>query len=184
MILKTERLILRPWEESDAQSLYEYARDPGIGPIAGWLPHKNIDESLDVIKNVFCGKECYAVCMKKDNIAVGCIELKLNGHNDMSERDDECELGYWIGKPFWGQGFIPEAVKEMLRRGFEDLNMTTVWCGYYDGNIKSKRVQEKCGLTYRHTMENLFVPLVNEYRTGHVSSITKDEWLDSLHKNK
>lgn len=65
MILKTERLILRPWEESDAQSLYEYARDPGIGPIAGWLPHKNIDESLDVIKNVFCGKECYAVCMKK-----------------------------------------------------------------------------------------------------------------------
>ncbi len=184
MILETERLILRPWEESDAQSLYEYAKDPDIGPIAGWLPHKSINESSDVIKNVFCGKECYAVCLKSDNIAVGCIELKLNGHNDMSERDDECELGYWLGKPFWGQGLIPEAAMEMLRRGFEDLGMTTVWCGYYDGNLKSKRVQEKCGFTYRHTTENLFVPLVNEYRTGHVSSITKDEWLHSARGGK
>ncbi|MBR6331525.1 MAG: RimJ/RimL family protein N-acetyltransferase, partial [Dehalococcoidales bacterium] len=61
MPLVTERIILRRWEESDAGSLFRYAGDPAVGPIAGWPVHKSIDESLDVIKNVFCGKEAYAI---------------------------------------------------------------------------------------------------------------------------
>ncbi len=177
MILQTERLILRRWEESDAESLFEYAKDPDVGPIAGWPPHQSIEESLEVIKNVFCGSEAYAVCLKKDGKAIGAIELKLNGHTDMAERDDECELGYWLGKPFWGQGIIPEAAGEILRHAFEDIGMTKVWCGYYDGNTKSKRVQEKCGFRYQWTTRDLDVPLMHEKRTGHVSSLTKEEWL-------
>ena len=94
----------------------------------------------------------------------------------MTERDDECELGYWLGKPFWGQGIVPEAVKEMLRHAFEELGMTTVWVGYYEGNAKSKRVQEKCGFRYRWKSEDVDVPLLHEKRTGHVSSMTRDQW--------
>ncbi len=172
----TKRLILRRWEESDAENLYEYAKDPDVGPIAGWPPHQSIEDSREVIKNVFNGKEAYAVCLKADNKAIGAIELKLNGHTDMTERDDECELGYWLGKPFWGQGIIPEAAREMLRHAFEDLGMTRVWCGYYDGNIRSKRVQEKCGFHYHWTTPDADVPLMHEKRTGHVSSLTKDQW--------
>ena len=112
MILETERMILRRWEESDAEDLYKYACDPDVGPIAGWPPHQSTEESLDVIRNVFCGAEAYAVCLKTDRRAIGAIELKLNGHTDMTERDDECEMGFGIGKPFWGQGLIPEAAKE------------------------------------------------------------------------
>lgn len=44
-----------------------------------------------------------------DGKAIGAIELKLNGHTDLTERDDECELGYWLGKPFWGQGIMTGA---------------------------------------------------------------------------
>ena len=55
-MLETERLILRPWEESDAETLYEYAKDPDVGPIAGWPPHQSVEESLAVIRNVF--KQC------------------------------------------------------------------------------------------------------------------------------
>ena len=94
----------------------------------------------------------------------------------MTDRDDECELGYWLGKPFWGRGIVPEAGMELLRRAFEDLGMTKVWCGYYDGNIKSKRAQEKCGFRYQWTCNEVDVPLLNETRIGHVSSITKDQW--------
>ena len=101
-MLETERLVLRRWEESDAENLFQYAKDPDVGPIAGWPPHQSVEESLDVIRNVFNGPEAYAICLKKDNKAIGAIELKLNGHTDMTERDDECELGYWLGKPFWG----------------------------------------------------------------------------------
>lgn len=57
MMLKTKRLILRPWDESDAQSLYEYAKDPDVGPIAGWPPHKSAEDSLNVIKNGLNGAE-------------------------------------------------------------------------------------------------------------------------------
>ena len=175
-MLKTERLILRRWEDSDAESLFEYAADPDVGPIAGWPPHQSIEESRDVIKNVFNGKEAYAICLKTDDRAIGAIELKLNGHTDLTDRDDECELGYWLGKPFWGQSIMPEAVKEILRHAFEKIGMTKVWAGYYEGNIKSKRVQEKSGFRYQWKSEGVDVPLMHEKRTGHVSSMTKDQW--------
>lgn len=176
MILKTERLVLRRWEESDAEDLYKYASDPDVGPIAGWPAHQSLDESRDVIKNVFNGKEAYAVCLKEDGKAIGAIELKLNGHTDMTDRDDECEMGYWLGKPFWGQGIMPETVEEMLRHAFEDCGMQKVWIGYYEGNTKSKRVQEKCGFRYQWKSEGVDVPLMHEKQTGHVSSMTKDQW--------
>ena len=175
-MLMTERLILRRWDESDADDLYEYAKDPAVGPIAGWPAHQSVEESLRVIRNILSAPEAYAICLKEDGRAIGAVELKLNGHTDMTERDDECELGYWLGKPFWGQGIVPEAAGEMLRHAFEDLGMQKVWCGYYEGNSKSKRVQEKLGFCYQWTTEGLDVPLLQEKRTGHVSLMTKERW--------
>ena len=174
--IKTERLILRKWKESGAESLFEYASDPEVGPIAGWPQHKSVEESLDVIKNVFDGAQCYAICEKGSPKAIGAIELKLKGHTDMSDRDDECELGYWLGKPFWGKGYMPEAAGAILCHAFEDLGMTCVWCGYYDGNQKSKRVQEKLGFVYHHTCPDVPVPLLNEVRVGHTNVMTKEHW--------
>lgn len=143
---------------------------------AGWPPHQSVEESLDVIKNVLNGKEAYAICLKEDGKAIGAIELKLNGHTDMTERDDECELGYWLGKLFWGQGFMTEATREILRHAFEDICMSKVWCGYYKGNAKSKHVQEKVSFKYHWTTESVDVPLMHEKRTGNVNAMTKEEW--------
>ena len=70
----------------------------------------------------------------------------------------------------------PEAVQEMLRHAFEDCGMQKVWIGYYEGNTKSKRVQEKCGFRYQWKSENVDVPLLQEKRTGHVSLMTKEDW--------
>ncbi|MBO7274757.1 MAG: GNAT family N-acetyltransferase [Clostridia bacterium] len=184
MILHTERLILRPWRESDAENLFEYAKDPDVGPIAGWPPHKNLQESLDIIKNILSGPECYAICERDCDNAIGAVEMKLNGRTDMTDRDDECEIGYWLGKPFWGRGYMPEAVGELLRRAFEDIGMTTVWCGYYDGNHKSKRVQEKVGFAYHHTCADVPVPLMGESRVGHTNYITKERWLEMTNEER
>ncbi|MCR4711999.1 MAG: GNAT family N-acetyltransferase [Clostridia bacterium] len=174
--LETERLILRRWEEDDAERLYQYAKDPDVGPIAGWPPHQSPEESRQIIRNALSAPEAYAICLKTDGLPIGAIELKLNGHTDMTESDDECEMGYWLGKPFWGQGIMPEAVREMLRHAFQDLGMSTVWIGYYEGNTKSKRVQEKCGFRYQWRSEGVDVPLMHEKRTGHVSSMTREQW--------
>ncbi len=175
-VLMTRRLVLRRWEQADAEDLYRYASDPDVGPIAGWPPHKSIDESRAVIRDVLNGREAYAICLKEDGRAIGAIELKLNGHTDLTDRDDECEMGYWLGKPFWGRGIVPEAVTEMLRRAFEDIGMQKVWVGYYEGNSKSKRVQEKCRFRFQRKSEGVDVPLMQEKRTGYVSSLTKDQW--------
>ena len=94
----------------------------------------------------------------------------------MTDRDDECELGYWLGKPFWGRGYVPEAAGEILRHAFKDLGMTTVWCGYYEGNVKSKRVQEKLGFVWHHTCSEVPVPLMGEVRVGHTNVMTKRRW--------
>lgn len=175
-MLETERLILRKWTDADAESLFHYAKDPAVGPAAGWQPHQSVEESRNVIRNLLNGAECYAICEKGSDEAIGSIELRLNGHTDMTDRDDECELGYWLGKPFWGRGYMPEAAKEILRHGFEDLGMNVIWCGYYDGNQRSKRVQEKLGFTYHHTCQKVPVPQMHEVRVGHTNQMTKEQW--------
>ncbi len=178
MILKTEHLVLRPWSESDAKSLYEYAKDEDVGPAAGWRPHKSVEESIEIIKNVLSAEQCYAICEKNDNVAIGCIELRLKGNTDMTDSDTECELGYWLGKPFWGRGYMSEAGKKILEYAFESLGMTAVWCGYYDGNLKSKRVQERLGFVFHHTCKRVPVPAFNEVRIGHTNILTSEHWKD------
>lgn len=143
---------------------------------AGWQPHQSVEESRNVIRNLLNGAECYAICEKGSEEAIGSIELRLNGHTDMTDRDDECGLGYWLGKPFWGRGYMPGAAREILRHGFEDLGMNVIWCGYYDGNQKSKRVQEKLGFVYHHTCEDVEVPQMHEVRVGHTNQMTKERW--------
>ncbi|MDR1729539.1 MAG: GNAT family N-acetyltransferase [Prevotellaceae bacterium] len=178
MELQTKRLILRGWQENDAESLYKYAQNPNIGPIAGWQPHTSVEESREIIKNVLSADETYAVVLKETGEVVGSIGLMTFKSEIYSAgmTEDEGEIGYWIGEPFWGQGLIPEAVCELLRRAFEDLGLTAVWCGYYDGNEKSKRVQEKCGFAYHHTEYNKPVPLMNDFRTEHFTKILYENW--------
>lgn len=176
MIFKTKRLILRPWREDDAQELFNRAKDPDVGPAAGWPSHTSVENSREIIRDVLSQNETYAVCLKEDDKPIGSVGLKMGTATDMTDREDECELGYWIGKQFWGQGLIPEASRELLRHAFEELQMQTVWCGYYDGNTKSRRVQEKLGFLYHHTTEGLEVSLLGEIRTGHVMTMTKEMW--------
>ena len=179
MILETERLILRPWEEADAEECYQYAKNPLVGPAAGWPVHTSVENTRQVIRDVLSGPETYAIVLKETGLPIGSIGLH---HNDLAKGEDEAELGYWLGVPYWGQGLVPEASREMLRHAFEDLKLERVWCGYYDGNEKSRRVQEKLGFRYQWTTENVPVPQLGEMRRGHVSRMTKEEWLNSNHQ--
>ena len=108
---------------------------------------------------------------------VGSIGLMIGTVSDKGIPDTEAEIGYWIVVPYWGQGLIPEAVREMMRYGFDDLNLEKLWCGYFDGNTKSKRVQEKCGFRYRHTKENVPCALEGVLRTEHITCLSKSEWI-------
>ncbi len=173
MIIETERLILRPWREDDAEVLYGYAKDPGVGPSAGWPVHTSIQNSREIIRQVLQKPDTFAVTLRGDDRAIGSIGIfpcpnpRTNG---------EPEIGYWIAVPFWGQGLIPEAVRELLRIGFNERREKRIWCGHYEGNEKSKRVIEKCGFIFEFKEEN-DVPLLAERRMELFYSITKEDFL-------
>ena len=175
-ILETERLILRPWKEEDAKELYRYASHPDVGPIAGWPVHTSVENSLKIIREVLSAPETYAVVLKETGCPVGSAGLMIGETSNIGLPKTEGEIGYWLGVPYWGQGLIPEAVRELLRHGFQDLKLSKIWCGYFDGNLKSKRVQEKCGFHYHHTSENVPCAIEGVFRTEHVSCQTKEEW--------
>ena len=178
MRFETERLILRPWEDADAESLYEYAKDERVGPAAGWPPHRSVEDSLRVIRSVLSEPETYAVCLKSDNRAIGSIGLMLGNTGNLSIPDTEGEIGYWVGVPFWGQGLIPEAVRELIRYGFEERHLERLWCAYFDGNEKSRRVQEKCGFLYHHSNRNVYWKPIDRTLTEHVTSLEKPRYLE------
>lgn len=176
MILETERLLLRPWQEKDAEDLYLYAKDPLVGPIAGWPPHTSIENSREIIKNVLSAPGTYAIVLKETRKPVGCISLTTEGNSNLRLGNDEGEIGYWIGVPYWGQGLAPEAVKKMVGYGFETLGLIKLWCGYFEGNEKSRRVQEKCGFIYHHTCKDIYWKLMDDIRTEHINCLTKQDW--------
>lgn len=176
IMIETERLILRPWRETDAEALYKYASDPDIGPIAGWPPHTSVENSLEIIRTVFAAPETYAVVLKATGEPIGsCGIMFSDGLHSAEMAHGEAEIGYWIGKPYWGQGLIPEAVRALLARSFTELNLDSVWCGHYDGNTKSKRVIEKCSFKFHHTNKGIVSPL-GDTRTEHFYLMTRENF--------
>lgn len=170
----TKRLMFRPWAVEDAEVLYQYAKDPDVGPIAGWPVHTSVENSREIIEQVLSAKGTYAVVLKETGLPVGSIGVMRN--TDIATGEQEVEIGYWLGKSYWGQGLIPEAVMECLRYCFEDLKCTKVWCAYYEGNEKSKRVQQKCGFCHHHIQHDVAVPSLGETRTDYVQVMLRQQW--------
>lgn len=173
MNLETERLLLRPWKSEDAESLYKYASDDRVGPIAGWKPHKSVEESTQIINDVLSAEGTFAVVLKETNEPIGSIGLMIGEKSNLHLPENEAEIGYWIGVPYWGQGLMPEAVNELIRYAFEELKISRLWCGYFDGNEKSKRCQEKCGFKYHHTNKDIYWELTDDIRTEHITCLEK-----------
>lgn len=98
----TRRCILRHWASEDAQRLYELAKDPKVGPQAGWKPHTCVEESKEIIETVFQAPETYAIVLKETMQIIGCVALMTPGHSNVQLHEQEAELGYWLGKDYWG----------------------------------------------------------------------------------
>lgn len=171
--LETARLILRPVRESDVDDLFEYACDPRVGPIAGWPIHKSKEETLEIIRTVFSEPRNFGMELKEGGKFVGTVGF-CDTHQTLLPGPDD-EIGYCLNPAYWGQGLVPEAVRELLRWGFEDLGLNTQWCAHFEGNDKSRRVIEKCG--FRHQISGIVpVPLMGEERMLHSYALTREEW--------
>ncbi len=154
VILKTDRLILRPWRESDLDDLYEYARVDGVGVMAGWSAHKSLEESKRILDMFMDGKKTFALeCQGKvvGSIGIETYEERRYPELDLAEKRGR-EIGYVLSKDYWGRGLMTEAVKEVIRWLFEDVGLDFVTVGHFVRNDRSRRVIEKCGFTYVKTI--------------------------------
>ena len=171
MIINFEDITLRPWEEKDAEKLYNLAKSPNIGPNAGWPPHKNIEESLTVIKTVFSQKETYAIIYNGE--IVGCVGLLFHPNCHGNWAEDSAEIGYWVGEYFQNKGIATKASKILIKRAFNDLNIKKIYGTHYIKNLKSKRVLEKLGFKYLEEMTK--IDYNNKEKKMIVNVLTKED---------
>ena len=169
VMLKTDRLILRPWRLEDVDDFYEYAKVDGVGQMAGWLPHENKEKSLMILNMFIEEKKTFAIEYRSK--VIGSLGLEEYDEEQLPEYKNKLgrEIGYVLSKDYWGLGIMPEALKEVIRYCFEELKLDFLACGHFTDNDQSKRVQEKCGFVHYRLVKH-------ETRYG----IVKDSWLSIL----
>ena len=160
VVLKTDRLTLRPFRKSDLSDFFEYARVDGVGQMAGWLPHKNLDESRAILDMFIREKKTLA--LEHQGKVIGSLGIDLYNGKDYPEFAalQGREIGYVLSKDYWGQGLMPEAVTAVIQYLFDVENLDFLICGHFERNARSRRVIEKCGFRYSRT-----VPFMTEYGT-------------------
>ncbi|MCW6666288.1 GNAT family N-acetyltransferase [Aerococcaceae bacterium NML190938] len=170
----TERLLLRPWQKNDADRLYAIASDERVGLPCGWQPHQSIEESRQIIETILSEEGTYAIVESATNQVVGAFSLRAEGASDLVEDDaHEREVGFWLGVDSWGKGYIPELVAHVAEHLFTQTPITTLWAGYFEGNDKSKRVQEKCGFQSVGIREQHYVRPLDKCVTLHITQLKK-----------
>lgn len=175
--LTTERLILREWRESDSSDLYEYAKSDLVGPNAGWKPHKDENESKEIIKMFIENNDVYAIFLKSENKVIGSIGFHNRKPDEKLDNLEQREIGYVLNPKYWGNEYVPEAVNRLINYGFNELNLDLIWCGHYDFNNKSKRVTEKCGFKYKFTKNEKIKLLDNKEVNTLYYNILKFEYI-------
>ena len=145
-VMETSRIVLRPWRESDAPVLFKWASDPVIGSRAGWAPHRSVEESLEVIRTVFCDvTNTWAIELKETGEAIGAMGYGPSCECNLPARDGEPLAGYWIAKPYWNKGICTEALKLMIEHIRKMTDIKSLISGHFVDNPASGRVMEKCG---------------------------------------
>lgn len=150
-VLKTDRLTLRPWKESDLMDLFEYASVDGVGQMAGWTPHRNLEESGVILNSFIKLKKTFA--LEYQGKVIGSLGVEKYSEKYYPELDvlQGRELGYVLSKDYWGQGLMPEAVRAVVIYLFEAEKLDFIIVGHFDWNDRSRRVAEKCGFRYIKT---------------------------------
>ena len=175
VILKTERLLIRPWRQSDLDDFYSYASVDGVGQMAGWKPHKSKEESKIILDMFISHKKTFALEYQGKVIGSVGIEKYNETHFPEFENKKCREIGYVLSKEYWGQGLMPEALKEVIRFLFENANLDVIFCSHFLWNEQSHRVQEKSG--FKHYAFDTYETAFGTTEENEVNILKREDWV-------
>ena len=148
--LDTERLLLRPFEEKDAEAFFACCQNPNLGNNAGWPPHRTLEESRHILHSTFINQEgIWAMILKETQQLIGSVGIIPDPKR---ENPQVRMLGYWLNENYWGKGYMTEAVQGVLKYGFEKLKLSLITATCYPHNKRSQKVLKKNGFIYEGTL--------------------------------
>lgn len=173
--IETERLILRKIKTSDYADMYEYSRLDEVTKYLLWSPHPDKSYTYGYIEQLqpqYRRGEFFdwAVELKSEGKMIGTC-----GFTALDTLHNRGEVGYVLNPAYWGRGIAPEALERVLEFAFGELGLNRVEARYMNGNVRSRRVMEKCGMTYEGTLRG-HIFCKGEYRDIGVCSITRVDY--------
>jgi ribosomal-protein-alanine N-acetyltransferase len=168
--LKLRKLSLR-----DAGDVFEYASDPEVSKTVSWEFHRTIADSLSFLRQITFQYEKgipspWAVVLKETHKMIGTV-----GYHWWSLENAKSEVGYVISRLYWNKGYMTEALREVIRFGFEKMSLERVEARCFVENLSSERVMQKCGMKLEGVLRNsMFVK--GEFRNFKIYSILRDEF--------
>ena len=174
IVIKTERLILRPWRQEDLDDFYEYARVDGVGQMAGWLPHESKETTQMILDSFISHRKTFA--LELDGKVIGSLGIESYKEDEFPELDKlhGRSIGYVLSKLYWGRGLMPEAVRAVQAYLFEKEKLDFLIVSHYAFNGQSRRVIEKSGFSYMK-----IIKLQTRYHTTEdalVYILRKEDW--------
>lgn len=173
--IETERLVMLPWEKSreDAIGLYDFAKNPNVGPKAGWKPHESVRESMEIIEEIFIPVGAFKIVLKETGKIIGNIGFEPDIHR---EGINSKEMGYALDEAYWNKGYMTEAVRAMMNYAFEKYNLDILSIQTNVVNGASQRVIEKVGFVYEGFRRKSSVDYDGTVRDVKMYSILREEW--------
>lgn len=184
-VLETDRLILRKITANDACDMYEYACRPETSKYLLWSPHTSVSATKNVIeamKNDYAAERFFdfAIIFKENSKMIGTV-----GFTSYDEKNQCAEAGYVISPDYWYKGIASEALAAILNFAFCELGINRVEARYMVENINSRRVMEKCQMTYEGCFRSKIL-VKGEFRDIGVCSILASEYFsvprDNIYK--
>ena len=177
--LRTERLTLRPWRQSDLNDFFEYASVDGVGQMAGWLPHKDAQQTQKILDSFIEKKKTFALDFQGK--VIGSLGVEYYDEKESPELDllRTRALGFVLSKDYWGKGLMPEAVNAVIRWLFEEEKLDAIICAHFDWNTRSARVQAKCG--FHFLKESSYKTTYVTVEKDIINVLYRREW-EALHK--
>lgn len=175
-LLKTKRLILRPFTLADAPQVQRLAGDKDIAATTLHIPHPYEDGMAEEWISKHPGEFekgeqiTFAITHREEKYLIGAIGL-----SSISQEHETGEVGYWIGKPYWNQGYCTEATKAVLKYAFDVLRLNRIHARHFKRNPASGRVMQKAGMRHEGCLRQHYKKWGN-YEDSELYGILKMEF--------